>query len=201
MRSMVRYAWEAGCQELSAIIYGSYLRTKLKPTFGRPRWERVSAYLFHKNEFNKGRNIVLYPAFFPSLKHNNKSVYWTTKLMDHFIWSIAARHIVPKRGPTKGRANLSSAFIYAAPRLSVDLNSKPHPRHANVVGWPTDRKQVRLYAEKLADNATLVLAPVVLTVSAADVTQDRLRERVSSVVLSVLLLLAGLLLLIGLLTF
>jgi len=118
--------------------------------------------------------------------------------MERFIWSIAARYVVPKRGPTKGRANLSSAFIYAISALSVDLNSKPHPRHANIVGWPTDRKEARLCAEKLADDATLVLAPGAVTVSAVEMAQDRLRERVSSAALFALLLIGGVLLFVSL---
>src|SRR6058998_89088 len=132
MRSMVRRAWEAACQELSAIIYGTYLRIKLRPSFKTSPGERLSPFLFHSNEYDLAKNIVRPPAFIPP-KHRRKSVYWTSKLLDTQIWSIGARFVAPLRGlPIKARADLPSTVIYNCPPLNVKLTSKPHPRHANI---------------------------------------------------------------------
>src|SRR6266446_5875356 len=183
MKFTVRHAWEWACHELSAIIYGTYLRRKLKPSFSKTPWERITPYLFHSNEFNSKKKIVLFPAFFPSLKKRRKSVYWTSRLADYFVWSIGERHVVPFRGPIKGRADLPTSFVYAIPGLAIKLTSKPHPRHADILGWHTDRRMIRLQAEKLADDASLMLIPPGFSVRREDIDEDRRRLRIAGVVL------------------
>jgi hypothetical protein len=73
------------------------------------------------------------------------------------------------------------------PGLAIILISKPHPRHADIVGWDTDRRKHRLQAEKLADDATLVLAPAHFVMRPLDADADRARLRVCGIVLAILL--------------
>jgi len=190
MKSMARRVWDVACQELSAIIYGSFLRRRLRPSFDRPNWERVTAYLFHSNQFNVKKRIVYWTAFSPSVKNRTKSVYWISRLIEHFVWSIGQRHVASFRGDIKGRADVGTSSIYGIKGLSVVLTSKPHPRHADIVGWHADKPAWRLQAEKLADDAELVLAPSAIQVTRQDLENDDARSRVSSIVLTALFIAA-----------
>jgi len=87
-------------------------------------------------------------------------VYWTSSLSEEDIWDIGAQHVAPMRGPIDGRADLNSLVPYSEGSLTVELTGRPHPRHAEIVGWSEDRKKARLQAEKLADEATLVIQPL-----------------------------------------
>jgi len=184
MKNLARHAWETACHEVSAIIYGTYLRRKLNPRFSNPSWERVGPYLFQSNQFSAAKKIVRFTAFFPSPKNNSKSVYWTSKLIDHFIWSIGQRHVAPFFvSPIKGRADLRTSSIYAIPGLAIKLTSKPHPRHADIVGWKQDRRETRLQAEKLADEATFVPSPTTFIPRLVDIQQDKRRLRIAGAIL------------------
>ena len=191
MRTMVPRVWVAACHEVSGIIYGIYLRWRLKPAFSKAPWERVTPYLFHSNQFSAKKKIVLWPAFSPSPKNQSKSVYWTSRLIGYFVWSIGQRHVAPFRGPLKGRADLETSSIYATPGLAIKLTSKPHPRHADIVGWDKDRRAMRLQAEKLADEATFLLVPSAVEVRPRDVQEDKIRLRVAGMTLVVLVLLVS----------
>ena|SRR2546422_696524 len=183
MKSMVQRAWGATCQELSAIIYGTYLRIKLRPRFKVQPGERLSPFLFHSNEYDPGKKIVRHPAFTPS-RRLRKSAYWTSKLLDGQIWSIGARFVAPLRGlPIKARADLKSTVVYDDLPLKVKLTSKPHPRHVDIVGWSGERKKDRLHAVKLADESKLVIYPAAFAPSTRDVDEDAVRKRVAQTVL------------------
>jgi hypothetical protein len=77
--------------------------------------------------------------------------------------------------------------IYDDLPLKVKLTSKPHPRHANIVGWSGDRKKDRLNAVKLADKSKLVAYPAAFTPSGKDIYQDVVRNRVAGTVLLVVM--------------
>jgi len=101
--------------------------------------------------------------------------------------------VAPLRGlPIKARADLPSTVIYNCPPLNVKLTSKPHPRHANIVGWSGERKEDRLFAVKLADESKLVACPSAFMSSTKDVHQDAVRIQVAgTVLLAIVVLLIG----------
>jgi hypothetical protein len=119
--------------------------------------ERMSRYLTDDSEYSLRKKIVRYPAFDPPRKTLRKSVYWTSGFLDDEIWSIGARFVAPQRGPIHGRADFNSYVLYRDHHLAIELTGKPHPRHADIVGWDTDRKKSRLQAIKLADEAVLIM--------------------------------------------
>lgn len=187
MKSMVLRAWQAACQESSAIIYGNYLRTKLNPRFNSAPGERLCSYLFSSNDYSRTKGIVHFTAFFPP-SNLRKSVYWISRLLDHHVWSIGSRHVAPYRGQIKARANVRSHVLYLPLNLAVRLTSKPHPRHADIVRWDADRRKRRLEAEKIADESTLSMFPGGYSVPPSDLVQDVIRLRVAG---SALLVLVG----------
>lgn len=78
-------------------------------------------------------------------------------MADPEIWAIGEKFVAPRRGSIHGRADVNSLVVYQIPGFAVELTGKPHPRHADIIGWDSDRKKARLQAEKLADEASLIL--------------------------------------------
>jgi hypothetical protein len=140
---------------LCAIILDIFSSTKVDASFDAAPGEQLSRYLTHHNEYSKSKRIVRFPAFLPP-RTRRHSVYWTSGLPEEEIWNIGLLHVAPKRGAIDGRADLNSLITYRE-GLAVELTKVPHPRHADIVGWSEDRKKARLQAEKLADEATLIM--------------------------------------------
>jgi len=191
----VRRVWVASYQRLSAIIYGNYLRTRLKPKFDAAPGERISPFLFSSNDYSVTKAKVHFSAFFPP-KSLRKSAYWTSRLFDKQVWSLGVRFVEPLRPglQIKARADIRSTLVYAANPLHVVLTSQPHPRHVNIVGWSGEKLKDRLSALKLADSSTLVMRPALgHFVTDIETRQDRARRTVgqtlfSAIVLAVLVL-------------
>lgn len=117
----------------------------------------MSPYLTQGSEYNVHKKIVRFSAFMPP-KSLRKSVYWTGGISEAEIWSIGDSFVAPSRGPIYGRADFNSYSMSTNIReLAIELTRKPHPRHADIVGWDDDRRKRRLQAEKLADESVLVM--------------------------------------------
>jgi hypothetical protein len=75
------------------------------------------------------------------------------------IWEIARRYVgEPLQKAVLARGDLSSLKVYEN-QLAVTPAPDPHPAHANITGWNQASTETRLIAIKLADAASLVLAP------------------------------------------
>lgn len=121
--------------------------------FDTPPGEILSRFLTQKDQFRNG--IVRHTAFSPP-RSQLLSVYWTTDFPDSEIWNIGDAYVAPARGPIFGRADLNSLVVYEGD-LSVNVTGVPHPRHADIINWDTDRRKARLQATKLADRSALVI--------------------------------------------
>jgi len=150
-------------QTLFARIFGNSSRTEDWVGFDVAPGERMSPYLTDRNEYNRHKKIVRFSAFMPP-KSLRKSVYWTTGLAETEIWGIGDDFVAPSRGPIRGRADFNSYLMSINIRqLAIELTRSPHPRHADIIGWDDDRRKRRLQAEKLADDAVLVMRTSVPT--------------------------------------
>jgi hypothetical protein len=145
---------------LCAIISDIFSPTRSAVHFDAAPGEQLSRYLTRDNEYSTSKRIVRFPAFLPP-KTRRHSVYWTSGLHEEEIWNIGLLHVAPKRGPIDGRADLNSLIPYRE-GLAVELTAVPHPRHADIFGWSEDRKKTRLRAQKLADEAMLVIRSEIL---------------------------------------
>ena len=152
---MVKRVLETVFRKLSVMLWGSSSRTNPQDLFNGGSGQSMARYLTHRGEFKGG--IVRYSAFDPP-KSLRKSVYWIAQIPEEEIWVIGDKHVAPARGPILGRADFNSLAVYQN-NLSIDLTGKPHPRHADIIGWSEDRKKARHEAQKLADASTLVPRP------------------------------------------
>ena len=86
------------------------------------------------------------------------SVFRTNGLERHEIWALGAEHVAEPRGKALyGYADLFASDVRAAD-LDVVPEVKPHRRHANIVGWGTEKHERLAAAQELAARARLVVA-------------------------------------------
>jgi hypothetical protein len=117
--------------------------------------ENLSRYLLERSKFAAEANRVKYSAFMPA-KTGAVSVFRTTELPDVEIWAIGGEHIEPKiRKSVLARAEFEAGIPIGC-NLQV-VPDEPPPRHANIVGWPSEPSAVRLRAMQLAEKATLIM--------------------------------------------
>lgn len=117
--------------------------------------EQITRYLVHSNEFKASKGCPSYLAYMPDRK-GEKSVYRTSGLMDSEIAEIGTRYVEPGRSRLKGYSNQVAEVIFAQ-GLTVESDTRPHPRHANIKGWLTNDAANRIRAQKIAETASLKL--------------------------------------------
>jgi len=118
--------------------------------------EPVCRFITGKDYYRTSDGTVRHNAFMQN-REGEASVYRIIDLMDDEIFEIGRLFVAEKKGkPLKGRADIRVAKILEN-KLRVDSQPDPHPRHANIVGWPEDKSEIKVLALQLAANATLAL--------------------------------------------
>jgi len=117
----------------------------------------VSRYLTQKSQIRISDSTVKFNAFMPP-PTGRLSVYLVSGIPESEIWEIGDVHVGNALGrPILGRADLQLAPISEC-GLTIEPAPHPHPRHANIVGWPNET-ETRLVALKLASHAVLKMIP------------------------------------------
>ncbi len=114
--------------------------------------EILSRFVLKKDWYRPSDNSVRYAAFLPNPKNGETSVFRISGISDEEVWDIGNREVVkdPNR-PILGRADISASVVVAK-GLEVSP-SVPPERHANIVGWPTEKSKQKLIAIELAADA------------------------------------------------
>jgi hypothetical protein len=75
-------------------------------------------------------------------------------------WAICAAHVDnPSAGRImKARATCEAGLVLAQ-GLTFDPDGQPHPRHANIVGWPSTKNEQKNLQQRIAAEMTLELRP------------------------------------------
>ena len=121
--------------------------------------EHIVRFLLHKSEFSIEKNRVKHSAFMPPQppKIAEKSVYRIVNLSVGEMWDIGREYVSqPRKKTLRGGAELTVSVIINS-SLQVVPNTDPHPRHANIRGWPEDKAMQLQKALDLAYNATLLV--------------------------------------------
>jgi hypothetical protein len=58
--------------------------------------------------------------------------------------------------PLKGRGDFETKFV-ATLGLEIDHDMIGHPQHANIVGWPEEKDEIKKLTQELASNSTFEL--------------------------------------------
>lgn len=117
--------------------------------------ENLARYILRKDHFSTQQKKVKYVVFMPA-PNGETSVFRISNLSEGEIWEIGNCKVAQKRElPLLGRADiLASCILDRNLKLIPDNNP---PRHANIVGWPSEKSEQKLIAMELAVNAQLPL--------------------------------------------
>ena len=135
---------------------------KPEPSAVVGRDERLSRYVFFSRHLKLKQGSVS-PEVFTPPKNRKFSIYRTDNCSEQNIWELADRYVTPHRPDhrvSKGRADMKAEVAFAQ-HLKVVPYPRPHPRHANIVGWPDEPGHALelLKATELANRATLIPRP------------------------------------------
>ncbi len=87
------------------------------------------------------------------------SVYRADGATSEELWRICFLHVDDPNAPMKARGTVDAGQFFNQ-GLSFDANGDPHPRHADVIGWPAEKHARKDVAREIADKMRLeVRAP------------------------------------------
>ena len=138
-------------KRFSSIFQGSTpqpeeLARELAPTVPLARFVTSS------NHYRKG-DLTVKPAAFIPFSYTELSVYQIQGLATEEVQQIGITHVGQPSGKNLyGHATIKVADVTDLP-LEVNYDNSP-PRHANIVGWPSEKPEQKLLALKLAAKAT-----------------------------------------------
>jgi len=120
--------------------------------------EPIDRFLFSKKLYNSRKNIVKPRAFMPPNNRKEVSVFRTGGLDESQIWELANKTILSAQSQKRtlhGRAEITPLIVN---NVGLNLVSDDKPRrHANIVGWPSEKDEQKMYATELASKSTLKL--------------------------------------------
>jgi len=140
---------------LSIFVGADHLPDRVLPE------EPVSRFILDKDQFRQERGFIYPAAFLPSKKTANTSVYRVESLPETRIWQLAEKFVTALRADKKrvlARADIKAKTAFHQD-LAIQPDRLPHPRHANIINWPTDRSAQKAKALELAKNAKLRVRP------------------------------------------
>jgi hypothetical protein len=118
--------------------------------------ETVTRYIFTERHYAKTTGRVKYAAFSP--KGGKTSVFRIVSLTSERIWNIGDYVAKESSRTLRARGDLVASDVVNV-GLGIESDTKEHRLHANIVGWPSQRAKIILFATKLADKAKLYLKP------------------------------------------
>ena len=126
--------------------------------------DRISRYLLLQKSFDAKAQIVFAQAFKPprptkDFPVRQTSVYRTQGVGEGEIWELGDRYVTllhPKHWPVLGRADVTAKDVSDAD-LTIVPHPDPHPRHADIEGWPSQDEEIEMKVTYLARKALLVI--------------------------------------------
>jgi hypothetical protein len=122
--------------------------------------EPLTRFIVDADHFNASRSQVKYRAFWPRPSEQELSIMRIDGLQPDDVWSLGDTIVAA------GRTILARAdFVLAAVRnaranhTSLDvIPDEPPPRHALIVGWPREEREIRKsLAQQVASAARLAV--------------------------------------------
>jgi len=117
--------------------------------------EIITRFIVEGSKYARTKNSVRYSAFIPA-PNGETSVFRVSTITLDETWEIGEM-VADQRGKTLyGKADVGVAVIENT-GLRVEPDTRPHPLHANIIDWPTEKSEQKLMAMKIADEAALYL--------------------------------------------
>ncbi len=119
--------------------------------------ELIARFIFNSNYYSVQKGIVKFGAFLPNAKANNDaSVMRITDLDENEIRNIDTQVVSRGDRISKGRAEFIAQDAFKLD-LMIEIDTGPHPRHANLTNYSSVESQKRSQAQQLAEKAKLIL--------------------------------------------
>ena len=120
--------------------------------------EQTTRYILSSRHFNASKRTVMFGAYLPA-SNGETSVYRTSGVPEEEIWNIGREDVAkPRERTLHARGDVTSAAIVKT-GLKVVPDTSPHPRHANIIGWPPEKDKQKMLAVEIADASKLMLPP------------------------------------------
>lgn len=117
--------------------------------------ELTTRFIFARDQFDATKDVVKSGAFLPP-KDRRLSIYRIQGCSKPKVWWLGHWYVARKRKkPILARGDLQ-ALGFCQLNLHIRPDGDPHPRHANVEGWP-DKSEHKMKAVELANRARLVV--------------------------------------------
>lgn len=115
--------------------------------------EAVGPFLFSSKDYRRSEMTAKTPAFMPSKKYGNKSVYRVSGLDAKALKTIGWLYvgIFRDKRPKAFAEVKAKKCQLGALRLIPEIG--PHPRHANIDGWPDLKSAQMSLAQQIAAQA------------------------------------------------
>ncbi len=120
--------------------------------------EQITRYILSKSHYSKVNRTVKYAAYLPA-PNGETSVYRTSELAEADIWDIGQEYVAQPREKTLYAKGYTTASVIINTGLSVVPETTPHPLHANILSWPSEKHEQKMLALEIANQATLTLHP------------------------------------------
>lgn len=118
--------------------------------------ESLARFLFSDRFFARTTGRVKWRAFDPP-ENLELSVFRTDGMTVEDIWRLGRERAGAVRNESpRARADLGATDVRAQ-KLDVTAAPKDDRRHANIIGWPSEKESIRLIAMELAGSAKLQL--------------------------------------------
>ena len=118
--------------------------------------ETVTRFIFKADYYSATIGRVKYPAFIP--RNGETSVFRVMDFGSEKVWEIG-KYVANESSRTlRARGDLAVSDIFKE-KLKIVPETSKHILHANIVGWPSQKAEIKLHAMKLADKAILHMNP------------------------------------------
>ena len=120
--------------------------------------EQIARYILSKRHFSTSNRTVKYGAYLPA-PDGETSVYRISGLSEEVIWEIGQENVAKPSSRTLYARGDTPANVILKTRLTLVPETAPHPLHANIVKWPSDKDERKMLALEIVNEATLALSP------------------------------------------
>src|SRR5436309_10095220 len=141
--------------------FGRFLRLDSLPveTTGNDGFTR---FLVNKNWFAPTIGRVKPPALMPMLNRQKArwetSVHRTDGLQDDKIWLLGYQYVESPERRIRARG-AGFVSLVTGQGCQLDVNGRPYPRHADIIGWPGAKDEQLMIATEIANDMTLTIDP------------------------------------------
>lgn len=118
--------------------------------------ETATRYIFSERHYVPTTGRIKYPAFWP--KNGETSVFRIANLACRQIWNIGNYVASASSRTLRARGDVVASDVFDE-GLAIKADTRDHPLHANIIGWPSQRAKIKLLTIRIANKAQLHLKP------------------------------------------